>query len=1073
MDKRGGRERYLGLVAGGVLALTGGLHVSAAAQSLSLHIPAGNASKSIPELARQANVQIIGPGEPLHSIFTPEINGSYDVTDVLEMMLKGTGLKVSRTAEGVIMISPRATRNVCNDEGETMNNSTKLKTAASWLAILAASIQCAAAQDADTVETVVVTGIRNSLQQNLDIKRESPGLVDAITMEDIGKFPDSNLATAMMRIPGITVTRTSTAGVATTGQATQITARGFGPSFNETVFDGRFIPSASGGRSFDFSVLSSDLVQELDVLKTPDATLSAGAIGATVNVKYPKPFDKPELTVAAASSTSYSPEDGRFTPNGNVLVSKTFDGTHIGKIGILLAGAYNDIKTTTKQASIWGWEGDYIDNCQLAGATTACGSTLTKNTSRPIWFIQDYSATYRRADEERINARAAVQWQPINSLLVTVDGNFSRYNFKAQDWAYAIWNNVAQMRNIKLSSNGTVTDFTRVNSTTDFDSDYNMQVTQTHDFGINAKWSVNSNLDVLVDFDQALSSQNPGHHMGLLGADIGYGPTSTNGTNGSDIEIIVPGGHNLPYYASYGPNNNKSQFADYSLLGSHTALMTATRNRYLTNQGKVEATWTDEDWKVTAGLSYVANHYHTAYYTDNSKYNDVIAYLGYGPASNNPTGVSLPSSLFQGTISLKNFISGWKGSPVPSLVKFDPYDYYAYLASLGDPWAKNIPGFYYGAGATDFHGTYNVIEDIGSPNQVNEDNFAPYISGSANLTVDGMPLAVNAGLRFETTRMKSFGKYAVLRNMVISAGDPTAYVFTFDDSPSVIAATHNYSYFLPNLDAKLQVRDDMTIRFDASVTMTRPGLGAVVPSLSLGGRVGTLVGTNNNPNLKPYLSRNFDIAEEWYFAPNSYFSIDTFFKQVSNFNISGTTKLTTTGVVDPYTGKDAVFTITTQLNGPMANVYGTEIALQYVFGDTGFGVQTNGTLIDTDKKFDPNDLTTSGFAVTGLADSFNATAFYDKNGFEARFAANWRDTYLDHFGQSQNASTFGIEPTFVEASWSLDASVSYDVTSQINVYAEAQNLLGAVYHTRGRFTDQPLDIVDYGRHITFGMHYKM
>jgi TonB-dependent receptor len=490
------------------------------------------------------------------------------------------------------------------------------------------------------------------------------------------------------------------------------------------------------------------------------------------------------------------------------------------------------------------------------------------------------------------------------------------------------------------------------------------------------------------------------------------------------------------------------------------------------NQGKVEASWTDEDWKVTAGLSYSANHFHTAYYTDADSHNDVIAYVGYGPASNNPTGVRLPSSLFQGTISLSNFISGWSGSPVPSLIKFNPYDYYNYLASLGDPQTTTIAGFNTSC-CSDFHGKFNVYEDLGSPNQVNEDNIAPYVSGSAKFTVDGMPLTVNGGVRFESTRMKSYGKFKVLENIAYQAGDSTAYVFTFGSNPSVVEATHNYSYFLPNVDAKLQVRDDMAIRVDASVTMTRPSLGSVVPNESLGGRVGTLTGSNNNADLKPYLSRNFDIAEEWYFAPNSYFSVDTFFKQVTNFNVTGVQKLTTTGVVDPYTGSDAVFNITTQVNGPMANVYGVEIALQYMLGDTGFGAQTNGTLIDTDKKFNPNDLTVSGFAVTGLADSFNATVFYDKNGFEARFAANWRDTYLDHFGQSQNASMFGTEPTFVEASWSLDASLSYDITPQLSAYAEAQNILDAVYHTRGRFTEQLLDVVDYGRHMTVGVHYKL
>ena len=163
----------------------------------------------------------------------------------------------------------------------------------------------------------------------------APGLVDAITMEDIGKFPDANLANALMRIPGVTMSMTSNATnngqATTTGQGVSITVRGFGPTYNETLFDGRFIPSANsvtgvttGGRSFDFSGLSADMVERLEVLKSPDASFSAGAIGASINVTYPKPFDHPGLTIAGSASGAINTDDGAWKPNGNFLISDTF-----------------------------------------------------------------------------------------------------------------------------------------------------------------------------------------------------------------------------------------------------------------------------------------------------------------------------------------------------------------------------------------------------------------------------------------------------------------------------------------------------------------------------------------------------------------------------------------------------------------------------------------------------------------------------------------------------------------------------------------------------------------------------
>jgi outer membrane receptor for ferrienterochelin and colicin len=121
------------------------------------------------------------------------------------------------------------------------------------------------AVDSELTE-ITVTGYRASIQQSLDIKRNSDGIVDAISAEDIGKFPDSNLATAMERVPCVTVSRaavslTGTGGTSSVGGSTQITVRGFGPQFNETLFDGRQVPTAIGNtsRGFDFGSVGSDL----------------------------------------------------------------------------------------------------------------------------------------------------------------------------------------------------------------------------------------------------------------------------------------------------------------------------------------------------------------------------------------------------------------------------------------------------------------------------------------------------------------------------------------------------------------------------------------------------------------------------------------------------------------------------------------------------------------------------------------------------------------------------------------------------------------------------------------------
>jgi len=272
----------------------------------------------------------------------------------------------------------------------------------------------------------------------------------------------------------------------------------------------------------------------------------------------------------------------------------------------------------------------------------------------------------------------------------------------------------------------------------------------------------------------------------------------------------------------------------------------------------------------------------------------------------------------------------------------------------------------------------------------------------------------------------------------------------------------------------LGVTDDLQLRLDVSRTLTRPPLNQITPELTVPAaeRVGSLVATGSNPNLMPYMSDNVDLSAEWYYQRNSYVSLDVFNKNVTNFVVQGSTQQPINGVIDPTTGAPAIFTISTNVNGPNANVYGAELAIQHVFDDTGFGFQANATLVGTNKPYDPLDLTVSGFAVTGLANSANLVAFYDKDGFQARIAANWRDDYLDHFGQQQNNSRFGTEPTFANANMQVDFSTSYAVTSSLNVYFSALNLNGATFSTHGRFPEQLLDAVDYGRRFTLGFYFR-
>jgi len=956
------------------------------------------------------------------------------------------------------------------------------------------------ANSSDEIQEVVITGIRASLQKSLDIKRESVGVVDAISAEDIGKFPDSNLATAMERVPGVTVTRAMSqvvnggvSGVTgSTGAATAITVRGFGPIFNETLYDGRQVPTSTGTRGFDFGAVGSDFVGQIDVMKTPDSTLSSGAIGATVNIKYPKPFDRPGLQLAGSISGSKS-DGASTTPNGSVLFSDTFANN---TFGILAAYAYADTKTRGNHVDIQGWEGGRGDGnsglapCQLAGAGpcavapntlakgvagVADGTNLNPTTIRD-WFIQDYGIYQEHNDDKRVGGRLAIQARPIDGLEITLDDNYSKETLTQVQQGASWWFNNATLTDVTQAPDGTVTSFLQPGTNTDFQAAINGQVVVDNTVGLNIKWDATEHTSYLLDAYTASSKLNPAGQLSQIDADIGYGNSAPNESN---IGIVVNGTHNLPFPVGYGPSSNASQFLDRGIIGSHVLVEQFFQNTDKLSQFKLQGQWTDEQTKIKYGMQYTHDHLNLSSSTD-LPYTWQM-YAGYGPAPAGTGGVApIPANLIAGAFTTgSNFIHGWGngGNLPPALIAANGNAIKAYLeglngagmngTSLANPACSNLTVPVLCTGKYIMYNLPSAVSDI------TENTVAPYLNLQETVQVAEMPLQINVGVRYEVTHLTSSGLQQLpVGQLTIVPTDKTAYNFA-QTLPQFIQVKNQYRYLLPNFDLNLAITDTLKARFDASRTLTRPQLVQLLPDLVVpaGQRVGGLNADSGNPNLLPYLSDNLDLGVEWYYAQNSYVSADAFVKEVTNFVVNGTTTEPINGVTLP-DNSVAQFAVTAPVNGPSAEVRGIELGLQHMFWDTGFGFQANATFVSTNRPYNPNDLTTSGFAVTGLANSYNFTPFFEKWGFMVRLAVNHQNQFLNQFGQHQPNSQFGSEPVFVDASTHVDLSTSYDITHNFNIYFEALNLTDDVFSTHGRFKEQVLDVVDTGRTYTAGVHYK-
>lgn len=937
------------------------------------------------------------------------------------------------------------------------------KVAVAVAAILGSVIRVAPADaqqanaSGDELQEVVVTGLRASLQKSLDIKKESLGVVDAISAEDIGKFPDSSLAAAIQRVPGVSVSRGASAlgGTPTsTGTATQITVRGFGPSFNTTLYDGRQMPTALGrntrgdsSRGFDFSAVGADFVGQVDIMKTPDARLSSGAIGATVNVKFPKPFDNPGLRIAASASTSYAADEEKATPNGGILFSDTFAGDTFGVLGSV---TYANHKSRANHINNQGWTGQPF--APSLGAFVAPDDPVAKI---PAWFSQDWGIYREHTEDTRLDGRVVLQWRPTDTLLVTVDDNFSRNTLEQDQYGYSVWFNAGNMQNITLNENGTVTDFVQPNTPTDFQGQINASKIRNNIAGLNLKWDATDHQSFELDAAYAVAELNPNGEISQLDMDVGYGPSGDGGTNGTNLGITGIGSNELPYPTGIGPNGDAALFINNGLIGSHVLPILSNQNKDIVRQFKLMGTWKEDALQINYGVQYVNDHQDLKQF-DTFVNNDWQAFAGYGPASNNANGYALPQDLFTRSFSTSGFINGFGNNQFlpPQVLMFDPYAVIDYLQKT----------------------TGRTLELAFNPNAqiVEEKTTAFFVNLATEASINEMPLRINVGLRAEKTNVDSAGLGQLPTGLSQLPGDLTAFFVTYTPVQDV-STSNSYQHLLPNVDFVLAVNDEWRVRLDASRTLTRPRLIDLTPVLAVpqNPRVGALTANGGNPKLQPFLSDNLDLGVEWYYAPNSYVSVGGFLKEVQDFIVQGTSTQSINGVIDPTTGSLAQFAVTQWLNGPSAQVRGIELAIQHMFGDSGFGVQANATKVDTDKPYDANDTSTSGFAVTGLADSANLVGFYEKFGFEARLALNWRDEYLDHFGQQQNGGRFGTEPTFVNSATTLDFSTSYQFTQAFDVYFEALNLTDETYSTHGRFKEQILDVVDFGRSYTLGFHFRM
>ncbi|RAN33796.1 TonB-dependent receptor [Hyphomonas pacifica] len=1014
---------------------------------------------------------------------------------------------------------------------------------ASAVSLLAALPMAAHAQEADedtlTQETVVVQGIRGSLQRAMDIKRDASGVVDAISAEDIGKFPDTNLAESLQRITGVSIDRVN-------GEGAEITVRGFGPGFNLVTLNGRTMPTAEvraigqrgnygagGDRAFDFSNLASEGVSSLEVYKTGQAVLPSGGIGATVNIKTRRPLNLSEnsLSLGAKILNDTSNENGDdFTPELSGVGNWT-DKT--GRFGVGLFASYSkrDSGAPTMQVNDW-----LVNDPATAGAfedssyVRSDGSTQITNAPKEgqLWAVpQDSRYDFSDITRERINGQLVLQFRPIDSLTLTGDYTFAQNEAEEQRYEQTNWF-ATPFDQVIFDNDGPVATAVFLQENNDgtkdigFEQTYRATKDTLDSFGFNAEWEMNSDMRVILDAHSSTAESGGNNPLGHTATFVAIGAPvnlqhQVDFRNGYPIQDFT---------IDDSAKGNGNGTLDVGDLASQVARSSSSDMKHEVDE--IDLRWV---WEVDGSKLEVGGNYRD-------------------------------TTMTRKTLTTQQDLGSWGFSNPQDVEQFAPGLLEAFCMScvFDDLPVGKADTAFKGDATKLYTALVNAYsQPIGpgdEPNAINETPGLDIVeeeiaSVFAQFTMEGellnMPARVTGGVRYEETKVNSTTEQAVPSNILWFSEDDFLVQQTgvLED----VTGEGKYDHILPNLDFQVNLTEDLLGRVSYSKTIGRVGYTNLFASTTanapnrptaLGAQT---TGSSQNPGLLPLESDNFDVALEWYYDDASYASVTWFNKDVANFTGTAVVDRNLFGLRDPSSGApgsrsgdalniiadvgvdesapnlfalvalidknngdlaaaqaefeaalvngalpqsyvdqlNATYDIVADANDPLltfaveqpinnreANIRGWEFALQHFFGDSGFGFAANYTVVEGDVDLDPgSNPNVNQFALVGLSDTANFTAIYEKYGFSARLAYNWRDTFLAAVNQTGDRS--GV---YVEDYGQFDLNVSYDINERTSVSFEGINLTGEDQRTYHRVPEQFYYAYELSPRYLLGVRYK-
>jgi iron complex outermembrane receptor protein len=952
------------------------------------------------------------------------------------------------------------------------------------------------------VEEVVVTGFRASLATALENKRESTQIIESVAAEDIGKFPDQNVAEALQRLSGVQIDRSN-------GQGTKVRIRGLEQNVtllnNDIFLTGLELYTQGEGNFRETDSLEgipSELLGGVDVYKSPNASQLEGGLGGIVNLKTRNPFSLGEGT-NIAGNIRYADAGEGWEPLGALVASHKFND----RLAVIASVSYD------KQ----------VFQTDVLGGQNRGGWKFTDRVDRLAvpqnYFAPEYRyATDRDEERERLGASLSVAFRPTDSL--ELEGMWFHSNLDILTEEASLKFPFASetpgldtSRPFSIDGNGVLLNGTFTANSAEAISFVKNTEISSNNFQLSAKWDNGG----AIRASTAAAYSKADQESGSANNDVRYTQYTVRAAGGGTG--FAPNA-SAPANYQYSYDNNGGTLPSFSLV-NNADLYTNPNNGFFKSHWAFGDTTEAENWSVRGDLQwdlpFIKSEqvtlsggvrgarreidYEFGRYLADQHGNSALDGIDYGSNWTNygyfQDGAIGPKACDSlggggaplGTPGRPNCAVDSRFSTAPALIL--PYQTLAGSAGR----VERINNFWRSGNA----GTSSVlVQNRGQmsdarawiqalyPNtpfvffpspletfNVEEETTSGYLMADVGQPSDGYH--VNVGARILRTEL-SVAQNAALASPTYWGTDSWNGVLR-DFETNV--TDRSYTDVLPSANIVLDLAEGHKLRVSAAKVVARQDLFQLGRGFATDFTRNPVTdlfeftsGSSGNPELEPYRAKQFDLGYEYYFGAQGLAAVTAFRKNVDSF----ITEVTESVFVEDQAG-GRFGPVRRPINGEGGKIEGFELAGQYAFA-WGGGFNINYTYSDSESPFF-NDVD-RGLPIPGVAKhAYNAQIYYQNFGFEARLSYTWRDESFDsNFQFGDEVAPFSAstddDVTRTFGVWNrdygqLDAQLGYQVTDNIGLTLEAINITEEDQSQYLQFENLPFAFESGSRRILLGV----